>query len=111
MTNSAKKQEDPVQKAIRERDEFLARHPHLRPMQNEIDRRLKEVGDDAEKRMQVIAEMIVDVLNEELAPTMEELYKACDDFAEKTKAAGHSDGSNKKTNLVSIDKKKGAGNA
>jgi hypothetical protein len=46
-----------IEDAIKERDKFIEDHPHLKDYQKEIDKALEKVGDDTEKRLEVLAEM------------------------------------------------------
>lgn len=78
---AAEDEEDEIIKElIRQRDEFLQKHPHLKPVQKEIDRELDEAGEDPAKRMEAIGKMIVDLIDEELVPEMEKLKEIGNDI-------------------------------
>jgi alpha-acetolactate decarboxylase len=78
-----KKSNKALEEAIRKRDEFLQMNPRLKPMQKEIDRQLEAAGDDPQKRLEVIRDMMKDLLENEMAPAMEELGEAIEDLMEE----------------------------
>ena len=57
-----------IQRAVRERDQFLEEHPHLLPFQRDIERRLKNAT-SMENRITILSGMMEEKLHE--------LHEAC----------------------------------
>jgi hypothetical protein len=49
---------DALQKAIKERDDFLKKHPKHKEYQKEIDYIFKQIGNNPEARLEAIAQMV-----------------------------------------------------
>lgn len=72
MDSAAKKR---IGALLRERELLLKRRPELRKMQKEIDKVLEEIGDDPEKRSEVLNKMLVKLISEKLVPAILEFNK------------------------------------
>lgn len=44
--------------ALKARDEFLEKHPELKELQHKIDAKLDSAGENLEKRLEIMAEML-----------------------------------------------------
>lgn len=69
-----------LQQLLKERDDLLSAYPKLKPLQAEIDARLKEVGDDPVQRIQVIHNMLDDIVKNELEPSINELNETIGEY-------------------------------
>ena len=48
-----------IKDLVRQRDEFLAAHPELQPLQDEVNKQLKKAGNDIQRRNAVIQNMLM----------------------------------------------------
>lgn len=46
-----------VKKAIKERDDYIKTHPHLKEYQKEIDYVMEKIGDDTAARLEALAQL------------------------------------------------------
>lgn len=68
-----------LEELLRERDELLSNCPQLRPLQAEIDDQLAKVGNDPQKRIQVVLDMLKDIIVNEYEPAMRELEEVVEE--------------------------------
>ncbi|MBF0297401.1 MAG: hypothetical protein HQK51_01700 [Oligoflexia bacterium] len=67
-------------KLIEEREKSLQEKPHLLKVQKEIDTILEKIGDDPDKRMTVLNELMMKKLKEELVPALLDLSSTINNF-------------------------------
>lgn len=68
-----------LERALKELDEFLERHPHLKGLQGEIDRMLEQCGPDPVIRLKFLFKIMGGCLEEELLPNVEKLHRILQD--------------------------------
>ena len=79
-------QRERLLRAIKERDSFLEKHPHLKEFQKEIDRRMRGAG-SFENRMAILM-MMIDGKMAELRENLEELSTELVHFQEAVEQKG-----------------------
>lgn len=74
-----------LERAIKELDEFLETHPHLKGLQGEIDQMLEQCGPDPILRLKFLFKVMGECLEEELLPNVEKLNNILKDAKKETK--------------------------
>ncbi|MBF0362182.1 MAG: hypothetical protein HQK49_14295 [Oligoflexia bacterium] len=91
-------------KLIEEREKLLQEKPHLQKLQKEIDELLQKIGDDPNKRMIALNEIMMRKFKEELIPALNDLSSTVNQLKKSIEPANSnsSDEGSKNDNLLHL---------